>query len=128
MSVSKFVNGICGLYLYKKTTGFFKALFKVVKVRDILTFFNRLERKNSLISQALESSKENLNALLTRLEITRKDIDQVLTPLSSLQAQHPGHFKSVTSDDEAFKTFKSSKGKTFVFKERNDYGDMEELD
>ena len=69
-----------------------------------------------------------MDALLTRLEITRKDIDQVLTPLSSLQAQHPGHFKSVTPDDVAFKTLESSIEKSVVFKERDDYGDMEELD
>ena len=111
------MNEICGLNL-----------FKVFKVLDILTFFNRLERKNSLISQALESSKENFNTLLARMEITREDIDQVLTPLSSLQAQHPGHFKSVKSDDEAFKTSESSKEKRVVFNDRNDYGDMEELD
>jgi len=104
-------------------------LFKAVKVGDVLTFFDRLERKNSLVSQALKSSKENWNTLLTRLEITRKDIDQVLTPLSSLQAQRPGHFKSATSDDEApLKNVESSSEKSVVFNDRNDYGDMEELD
>ena len=100
----------------------------VVKVRNVLTFFNRLRRKNSFVSQALESSKENWNTLLTRLKITRKDIDQVLTPLSPLQAQNPGHFKSVTSDDEAFKKVESSSEKSVVFNDRNHYGDMEELD
>ena len=66
--------------------------------------------------------------MLARLEITRNDIDQVLTPLSSLQAQYSEHFKGVTSDDEAFKTSESSKEKNVVFTDRNDYGAMEELD
>jgi len=93
-----------------------------------LAFILILERKNSHVSQALESCKQNWNTLLARLEITRKDIDQVLTPLSTLQAQHPGPCKSGTSDDEAFKTSESSKEKSVVFNNRNDYGDMEELD
>lgn len=103
-------------------------MFKAFKVRDILTFFNRLEKKNSLISQALESSKENWNTLLERLEITRKDIDQVLSPLSSLKAQDLEHFTRVMSEDEAFRTSESSNEKSVVFNDRNDYGDMEELD
>ena len=76
----------------------------------------------------MDSSKESFNSLLTRLEITRNDIDQVLAPLSSLQAQYTEHFKGVTSDDEAFKTSESSKEKSVVFNDRNDYGAMEELD
>ena len=75
----------------------------------------------------MDSSKESFNSLLTRLEITRNDIDQVLAPLSSLQAQYTEHFKGVTSDDEAFKS-ESSKEKSVVFNDRNDYGAMEELD
>ncbi|KAJ7334325.1 RNA polymerase II associated protein 2 [Desmophyllum pertusum] len=88
-----------------------------------------LKRKNSLVSQALETSKKDFNALLARLEITRKDIHHMLSPLSSPEAQHPGHFDSPVSDNEAVKTFEFSEEKSeVVFKEREDYGDMEELD
>ena len=69
------------------------------------------------------------NTLLARLEITRKDIDQVLSPLSSFQLHHQEHFKNTGSNDEAVKTFESSGTiNELVFKERSDFGDMEELD
>ncbi|KAL9988700.1 hypothetical protein ACROYT_G003175 [Oculina patagonica] len=99
--------------------------WKIIALAMILI----LKRKNFLVSQALESSKKDFDALLSRLEITGKDIDQVLSPLSSFQPYHPGHLKGTGSNDEPVKTLETSGEITeVVFKQRNDYGDMEELD
>lgn len=94
---------------------------------QIITFycFNRLQRKNSLVSEALDSSKNEFDALIGRLAITRQDVDQVLSPLSSFKLQHPGRCESL----DAVETSKSSENKDdLVPKERENYGEMEELD
>ena len=53
----------------------------------------------------------------------------MLSPLSSFEPQHSGLFKSAGSDDKVVKTFESSEEENeVVFNERNDYGEMEELD
>ena len=51
----------------------------------------RLQRKNSLLSQAMESCCKEFDALLGRLAITREDIDKVLSPLTSYASQNSAH-------------------------------------
>ena len=90
-------------------------------------FLHRLQRNNSHIAQALESCEKDFDALLARLEITRQDIELVLSPL--FEAQHWRHSNSAVSKNEAVKTFESKEKENKVdFKERENYGDMEELD
>ena len=91
----------------------------------IYLFKFRLQRKNSLLSQAMESCCKEFDALLGRLAITREDIDKVLSPLTSYASQNSAH----SDIPKAVCTCKSSEKKDkVVVKEREDYGDMEELD
>lgn len=92
-----------------------------------LAFILILERKNSHIAKALESSKKNFDALLARLEITRKDLELVLSPL--FEAQCCLVSSCVGSNNGAVETFESREENNKIYsEEREDFGDMEELD
>ena len=92
----------------------------------IYLFKFRLQRKkNCLLSQAMESCCNEFDALLGRLALTREDIDKVLSPLTSYAPQNSAHREI----PKAISSCKSSEKKDkAVVKEREDYGDMEELD
>ena len=82
-------------------------------------------RKNAKLLQAMESYSKEFDALLGRLAISRKDIDRVLSPLTSYELQN----SKESEDFEGVNTRKSSaKTDKVAVKEREDYGDMEELD
>ncbi|XP_068728587.1 putative RNA polymerase II subunit B1 CTD phosphatase RPAP2 isoform X1 [Montipora capricornis] len=84
-----------------------------------------LGRKNAKLLQAMESYSKEFDALLGRLAISRKDIDRVLSPLTSYELQN----SKESEDFEGVNTRKSSaKTDKVAVKEREDYGDMEELD
>lgn len=93
----------------------------------ICYIFDRLERKNSHIAQALESSKKDFEVYLARLEMTRKDIELVFSPL--FERQHCRDFSSEVESNEAVETCESREENHKVYaNEREGYGDMEELD
>lgn len=93
----------------------------------ICYIFDRLERKNSHIAQALESSKKDFEVYLARLEMTRKDIELVFSPL--FERQRCRDFSSEVESNEAVETCESREENRKVYaNEREGYGDMEELD
>ena len=93
----------------------------------ICYIFNRLERKNSHIAQALESSKNDFEVYLARLEMTQKDIELVFSPL--FERQRCRDFSSEVESNEAVETCESREENHKVYaNEREGYGDMEELD
>lgn len=79
-----------------------------------------LKKKNSSVSQAMESYCNEFDALLGRLAISRQDIDKVLSPFTCTTLH------SVRGED--FQAKSSGKKNDIVVKTREDYGDMEELD
>lgn len=93
----------------------------------ICYIFDRLERKNYHIAQALESSKKDFEVYLARLEMTRKDIELVFSPL--FERQRCRDFSSEVVSNEAVETCESREENHKVYaNEREGYGDMEELD
>lgn len=93
----------------------------------ICYIFDRLERKNYHIAQALESSKNDFEVYLARLEMTRKDIELVFSPL--FERQRCRDFSSEVESNEAVETCESREENHKVYaNEREGYGDMEELD
>lgn len=93
----------------------------------ICYIFDRLERKNYHIAQALESSKNDFEVYLARLEMTRKDIELVFSPL--FERQRCRDFRSEVESNEAVETCESREENHKVYaNEREGYGDMEELD
>ena len=93
----------------------------------ICYIFDRLERKNYHIAQALESSKNDFEVYLARLEMTRKDIELVFSPL--FERQRCRDFISEVESNEAVETCESREENHKVYaNEREGYGDMEELD
>lgn len=93
----------------------------------ICYIFDRLERKNYHIAQALESSKKDFEVYLARLEMTRKDIELVFSPL--FERQRCRDFSSEVESNEAVETCESREENHKVYaNEREGYGDMEELD
>ena len=113
-----FINLFVYLFIFLLACLFFCLFF-------IYLFNFRLQRKNSQLSQAMESCCNEYDALLGRLAITREDIDKVLSPLTSYAPQNSAHSEIYNT----VSTCKSSEKKDkVVVKEREDYGDMEELD
>lgn len=93
----------------------------------ICYIFDRLERKNYHIAQALESSKNDFEVYLARLEMTRKDIELVFSPL--FERQRCRDFSSEVESNESVETCESREENHKVYaNEREGYGDMEELD
>ena len=93
----------------------------------ICYIFDRLERKNYHIAQALESSKNDFEVYLARLEMTRKDIELVFSPL--FERQRCRDFSSEVESNEAVETCESREENHKVYaNEREGSGDMEELD
>lgn len=83
--------------------------------------------KNSHIAQALESSKNDFEVYLARLEMTRKDIELVFSPL--FERQRCRDFSCEVESNEAVETCESRDENHKVYaNEREGYGDMEELD
>lgn len=74
----------------------------------------------------MESYSSEFDALLYRLAISRQDVDVVLSPLTS----NDGLQNSMQSQDSLFFNANKSSGKTDKegVKERENFGDMEELD
>ncbi|XP_044172847.1 putative RNA polymerase II subunit B1 CTD phosphatase RPAP2 [Acropora millepora] len=88
--------------------------------------FKTLGRKNELLSRAVELNSSEFDALLYRLAISRQDVDLVLSPLTS----NDGPQDSMQSQDSLSFNSNKSAGKTDKegVKERENFGDMEELD
>ena len=83
-------------------------------------------RKNDQLSRAVELNSSEFDALLYRLAISRQDVDVVLSPLTS----NDGPQESMQSQDSLSFNANKSSGKTDKggVKERENFGDMEELD
>ena len=86
---------------------------------------HRLQRKNSLVLQAMESWSNEFDSLLGRLGLARHDIDQVLSFLPCFKPQHSEKYESSEKGNISATLHKQSK---VVPEERKDFGDMEELD
>ena len=86
---------------------------------------HRLHRKNSLVSQAMESWSNEFDSLLGRLGLARRDIDQVLSFLPSFNSKHSEKYESPEKGNISATLHKQSQ---VVPEERKDFGDMEELD
>ena len=85
---------------------------------------HRLQRKNSLVLQAMESWSNEFDSLLGRIGLVRHDIDQVLSFLPSFQ-QHSEKYESPEKENISATLHTQPK---VVPEERKDFGDMEELD
>lgn len=96
--------------------------WKIIAVAIIVI----LGRKNELLSRAVELHSSEFDALLYRLTISRQDVDLVLSPLTS----NDGPQNSMQSQDSLSFNPNKSSGKTDKggVKERENFGDMEELD
>lgn len=84
-----------------------------------------LERKNSLVLQAMESWSNDFDSLLGRQELARHDIDQVLSFLPSFTPQYSEKYESPEKGNISATLHTQPK---VVPEERKDFGDMEELD
>ena len=85
----------------------------------------RLQRKNSLVLQAMESWSNEFDSLLGRQELARHDIDQVLSFLPSFTPQYSEKYESPEKGNISTTLHTQPK---VVPEERKDFGDMEELD
>lgn len=84
-----------------------------------------LQRKNSLVLQAMESWSNEFDSLLGRQELARHDIDQVLSFLPSFTPQYSEKYESLEKGNISATLHTQPK---VVPEERKDFGDMEELD
>lgn len=100
-----------------------KYLIIMVVIGDM--FIHRLQRKNSLVLQAMESWSNEFDSLLGRLGLAFHDIDQVLSFLPSFKPQHSEKYESPEKGNISATLHKQP---NIVPEERKDFGDMEELD